>query len=408
MTYGFDQAEAAGRFVSLFGAPAERAFFAPGRVELIGSHVDYNGGHVLAAAIDRGTYVLVRQREDDRIRLVSSAFPEREVEFGVNELEYLEADGWASYPKGVLHFLRRRGYRMSGLDFLFGGDLPIAGGLSSSASIEMATAVAISSLANEPVRTMDLVRTAQRAENEFIGLKCGIMDQLASGYGRAGRALMIDCKKVRQRTLPFDDAAMKILLLNTRVDRGLQGSAYNDRVRTCASAFKKLKAKIKGVTCLCDVSPELLVRHAELLDDLELKRARHVIEEEQRVRHAAAALDIDDADWFGQLLDESHRSARDLYEVSCDELDLMVELARSKDGCFGARLTGAGFGGCALALVSPESVAQVAVEVCAEYRDRTGLAAEAYLCATGDGARAIALPTVPTVSAPNTAQGEGS
>ncbi|MEQ8765426.1 MAG: galactokinase [Planctomycetota bacterium] len=406
MTYGFDLTEAAARFLDVFGGVPQRSFFAPGRVELIGSHVDYNGGHVLAAAIDRGTYLLLRQRKEEVIRFASMSFDCSVIEFGTNELIYRESDGWASYPKGVLHFLRRRGYRFGGLDMLFGGDLPLASGLSSSASIEMATAVAISTLAHVPVRTMDLVRTAQRAENEFIGLKCGIMDQLASGFGRSGRALMIDCKKVRQRTLPFDDASMKILLLNTKVQRGLQSSAYNDRVETCNAAFKKLKAKLPDATCLCDVTPEQLEKHGEALTEIERKRARHVIGEEQRVRQAAAALDIGDASWFGELLDASHESARDLYEVSCEELDVMVELARSREGCYGARLTGAGFGGCALAVVQPEAVARVALEVCAEYRERTGIAAEAYLCATGDGARPITLPDLTSLEA--TKRGESA
>ncbi|MEY4673104.1 MAG: hypothetical protein RL148_888 [Planctomycetota bacterium] len=374
------------RFREAWGDPAPRCFFAPGRVNLVGAHLDYNGGDVLPMAVDRGVYAAARLRSDGRIRLCSL---DQKLVVEVDGAEVGQRTrpewGWAGYPLGVWHTYGKHTGRHAGVDFVFGGDLPIGAGLSSSAAIEVATAVALDTLHGTGLDRPQLALLAHRAENGFVGLRCGIMDQFASALGRPGQVLWLHCSGPRWEHVPFDGKACEVLVMDTRKPRLLAKTGFNERVAQCAKAHEVLRAQVRDLPHLADYAMHDLELARDAMDDVLYRRARHVIGEMARLDRGVVALRSGDFRALGQVLNESHRSTAVDYEVSCDELDVITAAARACDGVFGARLTGAGFGGCAIALVAPGRATEVAQQVGIAYRARFGTEANFDLLRIGNG-----------------------
>ncbi|MGY1827954.1 MULTISPECIES: galactokinase [unclassified Blastococcus] len=377
-------------FARTVGGNPDLVVRSPGRVNLIGEHTDYNDGFVLPAALDRGTVVAARRRADGRLRTTALRMGETD-ERPLADLRPHEGPGWSRYVAGAAAVLQDEGHDVPGADLVVDSDLPLGAGLSSSASLELGVLVALLALAGEQLPPQRLARLGQRVEHEVIGVRSGIMDQLAIACGAAGSAVLIDCRSLAAETVPVP-AGTAILVLDSAVPRTLAGSAYNDRRAECEAAVAALRAIAPGLRALRDVSPALLAEHAHLLDDVQLRRARHVVGENDRVLAGAAALRLGDAAAFGELMGRSHASLRDDYEVSIPELDTLVELAEATPGVLGARLTGAGFGGCAVALADAEQAAGAAAAITAAYRSATGRAGEATVCVASDGARVVWPP----------------
>ncbi len=334
------------RFHERFGRPGEvRLFHSPGRVNLMGAHLDYNGGPVMPMAIDRGTFVAVRPRGDGRLRLAST-LEAGEVETDVAHLPGTAVGAWYDYPLGVVSHLVRGGGAGCGADVLFGGNLPIGAGLSSSASICVGTAYALGTVWGLPSDPQDCIAAALWGEREFVGVRCGIMDPYAVALTRPGHVLWLDCKDASVEHLPLDPDEVTIAVADSGVRRELAQGAFNERVTECARAFGVLRRHVPEAECLRDVSVEIVEEHAGELEPTVLRRARHVASEVQRTMAARAALLAGDLPAFGRRITEAHASLRDCFEVSTPELDLLVDTALSWEGVFGARLTGAGFGGC--------------------------------------------------------------
>jgi galactokinase len=370
--------------------------WAPGRVNLIGEHTDYNDGWVLPVAVDRLTALAGRSRHDKIVRLFS--FHHREqVKFSLagltpqNSAERGTAlPGWARYPLGVVAELLGAGYTLPGADAVIAGDVPLGAGMSSSAALEVATAAFFAALAGLKLEALEIARLCQQAEHHAVGVRVGILDQAAACLGRAGQAILLDCRSLAHEAIAFNLADVRLLVCDTGVRRELAASAYNERRQQCEEATARLARELAAeadqpITALRDVSPEAFARHEDALPEPLRRRARHVISENARVLRAADALRAGDAAAFGHLLYESHASLRDDYEVSCPELDAIVEIARQTPGVLGARLTGAGFGGCALALVRDNAVEAFSAALAREYPARTGREATVHACAVGDG-----------------------
>ncbi len=376
------------RFGSTEGA---REFFAPGRVNLIGEHTDYNGGNVFPCALDFGTYAVARRREDRIVKLYSVNFEELGVmEFSVDDLENKREHDWANYPKGVLDIFRRSGYSIeNGFEVAYGGNIPNGAGLSSSASIEVVTSVILKELFELENTMIDAVKMSQRAENEFIGVNCGIMDQFAIGMGRRDNAILLDCN-----TLEYTYSELKledevVVIANTNKRRGLADSKYNERRGECKRALEKLQEKIE-IGALGELSIEEFESNKEVIgNETDTRRAKHAVYENQRTLKAVEALKKGDVEKFGKLMNESHVSLRDDYEVTGRELDTLVEAAWRHEGTVGSRMTGAGFGGCTVSIVRKDRVADFIERVGTEYRERTGLNADFYVANIGDGAREL-------------------
>ncbi|MFN2564254.1 MAG: galactokinase [Gemmatimonadaceae bacterium] len=372
-------------FEERFGTPPTFLARAPGRVNLIGDHTDYNDGFVLPMAIDRAVWIALRPRADRRVVVYSIDFAERAgFDLGAEMSSALTGGGrkgWIEYVHGVAWSLRDAGYPLGrGWDGVAAGDVPVGAGLSSSAALELATARAFAGLGGVAWEPIAMARLAQRAENDWVGVNCGIMDQLISAAGVAGHALLIDCRSLATRSVPVPpDVA--VVVLDTATRRGLVNSAYNERRAQCEAA-----AAFFGVRALRDVDAVAFSARAADLDPLTRKRARHVITENERTLAAATALEGGDAEEVGRLMDESHASLRDDFEVSRAELDTMVRLARTHDGCYGARMTGAGFGGCAVALVAGEAAQDFVREVTRRYAAEVGLQPAVYVCTASQGA----------------------
>jgi galactokinase len=370
-------------FRELFGADA-RVYRAPGRVNLIGEHTDYNDGFVLPAALGFATWVAAAPRTDRRLVIHSENFSER-MEFDLDDTSARARHHWSDYVRGVAVTLERSGYRLRGANLLIRGEVPIGAGLSSSAAIEVAVGYALLDAAEYPIDRVALAQLCQRAENEFVGLRCGIMDQFIACCGRAGQALLLDCRSLEYRLLPLPDEA-RLVICNTMVKHSLATGAYNQRRAECEAGVQQLRQFLPAVQALRDVSLTELAQHGRDLPELIYRRCRHVISENARVLVSAAALTQGDWAAFGQLMNESHRSLRDDYEVSCDELDLLVRLANGIEGVVGARMTGGGFGGCTINLVQAETVHEFERFVAQEYQRATGHLPEIYVCAAADGA----------------------
>ena len=363
---------------------------APGRVNLLGEHVDYNDGFVLPAAIDRATYIAFSPASTDRTTLVAADFGE-EAQFTPATLPIkLQPDGsalpeWALYPAGVAWALGEAGLATPAMQAAFSSDIPRGSGLSSSASIEMAFGVAWSTLGGWSLPPMQLAQLGQKAENCYAGVNCGIMDQFASACGEPGRLLLLDCRSLEYRSLPLPESTV-IVVADTSVRRKLSSGGYNDRRAACEEAVRLLSRDLPGIKALRDVSVESFNRLSNQLPGPVEKRARHVVEEIERTRQAIPYLDQGLTREFGLLMNACHISLRDLYEVSIPELDTMVQIAQSLPGCLGARLTGGGFGGCTVNLVARDKAKAFALSLGAEYERQTGLHPEVYICQASQGA----------------------
>jgi galactokinase len=377
-------------FVSLYGEQADEMhlYFSPGRVNLIGEHTDYNGGYVFPCALSFGTYLMVRKNQSRIVRLATTNFDHRSE---VNLDAPFERDGksWINYPVGVLNELRKTAHEIEGVELLYSGDIPNGSGLSSSASIEMVTAFAMNQMFSFGLDRMELVKLAQKAENLFVGVNCGIMDQFASGMGTAGHALFLNCDTLDYEKVPVNLEGMKIVITNTNKRRGLADSKYNERRAQCETAVEALR-RGKNIRNLSDLSLEEFQKLSPLIKDkVVLHRARHVITENHRTLSAIEALNKGDVHRFGQLMNQSHDSLRDDYEVTGKELDTLVEEARKVEGTIGSRMTGAGFGGCTVSIVKEEAVEAFIREVGTAYHERTGLNADFYVAEIGDGSKKI-------------------
>ena len=368
-----------------------RTFFAPGRINLIGEHTDYNGGHVFPAAISYGTYALARKRDDQTLRFYSINFPEIGIiECNLSDLTFNEADNWANYPKGMLLYIIEAGHEIrQGADILFYGNIPNGAGLSSSASIELATGVLLNGLFNLKLERIPMIQLGQKVENEYIGVNSGIMDQFAIGMGKKDHALLLNCQTLEYKYAPIVLDNHVIIIMNTNKQRTLAGSKYNERRSQCELALKQLQQKL-SITSLGELTPAEFEENKQLISDvIHQKRAKHAVYENARTLEALEKLQQGDLDGFGRLMNESHLSLRDDYEVTGMELDTLVQAAWNHEGVIGARMTGAGFGGCAIAVVEKDHVDSFKKNINAIYREKVGYEATFYTAAIGDGAKEI-------------------
>lgn len=376
------------QFISHFGGDESgiAVFHAPGRVNLIGEHTDYNGGYVFPAALTFGTTLLIRKRGDKGLGLASTNFPSVKT-LSIDSVVYDEADDWMNYPKGIVNELHNEGVKFgSGYDLLYHGEIPNGSGLSSSASIEVATAYALLTMEGLPADTVKIAQLAQKSENEFNGVKCGIMDQFAVANGKKDHAILLMCDTLEYKLVPFQSGSYKLVIGNTNKRRGLVDSKYNERRSQCEQAVADLRAAYPELQLLGQLSLDQFNASRHLIrDGVVRNRAQHVVEEIDRVLQSMDALQNGDLARFGQLMNASHDSLRDLYEVTGPELDAMVEAARTVPGVLGSRMTGAGFGGCTVSLVHEDSVEAFRAEVGAKYKEATGLTADFYVCSIGNG-----------------------
>ncbi len=375
------------RFRQLTGVEG-RVFSAPGRVNLIGEHTDYNDGYVLPMALGQRTYVAAAARHDGRIRCWSTSYP-GEVIFKVEEVGGPAAD-WANHIRGIAACLREDEYRIGGADLLIESDVPIGAGLSSSAAIEVAVGYALLQLAEEPIQLVDLVDlalAAQRAEQEYAGTRCGIMDQYVACLGVEKHALLIDCRSLEYRAVPFDLTEARVVICNSMVRHDLATGEYNVRRAECEEGVRRLANHLPGIVALRDVEPEDFDQYAGGLPAVVQRRCNHVITEIARTLAAVEALERHDLPAFGQLMYASHHSLRIDYEVSCPELDLLVELAAGCPGVYGARMTGGGFGGSTVNLVASAELPEFLATIQDGYRERTGITPECYVCEASGGVR---------------------
>jgi galactokinase len=375
------------RFASVFGGAPDGIAIAPGRVNLIGEHTDYNDGFVLPMAIERGLAVGYRPRADGVLRVHSLARDETR-ELTLRGLAPVASPQWVDYVAGVAWVLAGAGHSVGGADLAIGSDLPMGAGLSSSAALEVAVARSLCAAYGTAWNALAFAKLCQRAENEYVGMACGVMDQFASAASRVGRALLLDCRSLEVQAIPLP-AHVAVVVMDTGVRRSLAASAYNDRRASCEKAVELLRPVWPSLRALRDVTPDMLQAERGRLDERTWKRAAHVVAENVRPLAAADALRHADVDTAGALMNDSHASLRDLYEVSCDELDFMVERAVAQPGCHGARMTGAGFGGCAVALVDSAAGESFARAVEAEYRRRFDLPAHCFACRPAEGAHLL-------------------
>ncbi|MGG3467573.1 galactokinase [Neobacillus pocheonensis] len=378
-------------FLDIFHVLPRQAFFAPGRINLIGEHTDYNGGHVFPCAITYGTYAVARKREDQLVRLYSTNFPDKGIiEFELNQLNYDKAHNWANYPKGMIRYIMESGFKIpTGFDCVIKGNIPNGAGLSSSASIELLTGVLLNGLFDLKIPRIDLIKLGKKVENEFIGVNSGIMDQFAIGMGMKDAGILLDCQTLKYEYAPIHLENHKILIMNTNKRRELADSKYNERRSECEEALARLQQKFP-IEALGQLSEEEFDENQSLItDETVRKRAKHAVYENMRTLKALNELKDGNVEAFGQLMNQSHVSLRDDYEVTGKELDTLVEAAWSQPGVLGARMTGAGFGGCAIAIVANEEVENFITNVGAVYLDKIGYEADFYVASIGDGAREI-------------------
>lgn len=360
---------------------------APGRVNLIGEHTDYSDGFVLPAAIGFYCWAAIGPRNDSKLVISSREFRE-DVEVDLSSEPAQPLRTWSDYPVGVAVELQEAGFRLTGASLLIHGEVPIGAGLSSSAAIEVATALALVDHDGHFVDRSDLARICQSAEADFVGMKCGIMDQFVSLHSREKHALLLDCRSLQFEFVPIPDS-VRLVICDTGVKHKLASGEYNRRRAECEEALRALQKALPAIHALRDVSTEDFAQHAGLLSDVAFKRARHVTSENARVLRAAQALRSRDLREFGAAMNESHKSLRDDYEVSCAELDLMVDLAYEQEGLYGARMTGGGFGGATINLVEARHAGTFAEEISARYQAKTKLAPQVYICDAVDGASSI-------------------
>ncbi len=378
--------ELAGIFERVFEA-RPRIFRAPGRVNLIGEHTDYNEGFVMPAAVAFSTFVAIAPRSDRKLLIHSEEFSGN-FEFDIDHLPECKTGSWCDYVLGVARVLQQLGVKLSGANLLVHGEVPIGAGLSSSAALEVASALALISLDRADIPLSDVAKLCRRAENEFVGARVGIMDQFIACHGKKGHALLLDCRSLEFKFAPIP-AGLQLVVCNTKVKHDLATGAYNKRREECEEGVRHFAKWDPAVRALRDVSIELLDRHTKDLPATIAKRCTHVIRENQRTLDAARALQENDLSRIGQLMSDSHRSLRDLYEVSCRELDAMVDAAEGLPGFIGGRMTGGGFGGCTVNLVQTDHAPDFADQVARRYQKATGIEPQIYLCSAEDGAQEL-------------------
>lgn len=381
------------KFADVFQTDEEgvRTFFAPGRVNLIGEHTDYNGGHVFPCALTIGTYAIAKKRSDNLVRMYSINFEEIGIiEISLDKLSYEKKHDWANYPKGVIHVFEQHGMKLeTGFDVLFAGEIPNGAGLSSSASIEVATATLLKNLYILDIEPIRIVQLCQQAENEFIGVSCGIMDQFAIGMTQKEHAVLLNCQTLEYTHSPLELKDASLVIANTNKRRGLADSKYNERRSECESALADLQ-KVMTIQSLGDIEPDEFDQNQHhIKNEIARKRAKHAVYENARTKEAVVNLNNGDVSGFGQLMNESHISLRDDYEVTGKELDALVEAAWTKPGVIGSRMTGAGFGGCTISIVENSHLDSFIEEVGTEYTAKTGLQADFYVVQVGEGAKEI-------------------
>lgn len=379
------------KFQEVFGSPAEKHFFAPGRVNLIGEHTDYNGGNVFPCAIDKGTYGLVKKRNDRRFRMYSENFADLGVmEFTLDELTNDKKHDWANYPKGVIKMFLEAGQKIdSGFDILFSGNIPNGAGLSSSASIEMLTAIVLKDLFHLSIDPVEMAQLGKKTENLFIGVNSGIMDQFAVAMGKKDHAILLDCNTLKYDYVPVVLKDEVIVIANTNKRRGLADSKYNERRAECDEALAELQTKLP-IKALGELSIEQFEANKDLIKSpVRQKRAKHAVYENQRTLKAQKELSAGNLAEFGKLMNQSHISLRDDYEVTGVELDTLATLAWEQPGVVGSRMTGAGFGGCTVSIVKKDKVDDFIKNVGEAYKNKIGYAADFYIASVSDGAKKL-------------------
>ena len=379
------------KFQEVFGSPAEKHFFAPGRVNLIGEHTDYNGGNVFPCAIDKGTYGLVKKRNDRKFRMYSENFADLGVmEFTLDELTNDKKHDWANYPKGVIKMFLEAGQKIdSGFDILFSGNIPNGAGLSSSASIEMLTAIVLKDLFHLSIDPVEMAQLGKKTENLFIGVNSGIMDQFAVAMGKKDHAILLDCNTLKYDYVPVVLKDEVIVIANTNKRRGLADSKYNERRAECDEALAELQTKLP-IKALGELSIEQFEANKNLIKSpVRQKRAKHAVYENQRTLKAQKELSAGNLTEFGKLMNQSHISLRDDYEVTGVELDTLAALAWEQPGVVGSRMTGAGFGGCTVSIVKKDKVDDFIKNVGEAYKNKIGYAADFYIASVSDGAKKL-------------------
>lgn len=375
------------RFKEVFQQNAEKSYFSPGRVNLIGEHTDYNGGNVFPCALTIGTYGVASLRKDNTIRMYSENFQDQGVvEFSLDDLTYSKAHDWANYPKGVIAFLRKEGHHIEqGMDIYFNGNIPNGAGLSSSASIEVLTAYMMKDLFQLEISMINLVKLCQKVENEFMGVNSGIMDQFAVAMGKKDQAILLDTNTLEYRYSPVLLENASLVVSNTNKKRGLADSKYNERRAECEEALKRLQT-VLPISSLGEIDSETFGKYHHVIeDDVLIKRAKHAVTENERTLLAVKALESNEIEEFGKLMNASHESLKEDYEVTGIELDTLVELARKVSGTIGSRMTGAGFGGCTVSIVQNDAIERFIQEVGTSYEEIIGYKAEFYVVSIGDG-----------------------
>lgn len=364
------------------------AYAAPGRVNLIGEHTDYNDGFVMPMAIEKEITMLAQLRPDRKVKFYSLDY-DQIVEYDLDNLEYDQENIWANYILGVIDEIQKLGSKLQGFNLMFTGNIPQGSGLSSSAALEVVTALAITDLHKIKIDGVEMALLAQRAENDFVGVQCGIMDQYISRLGQKDHALLIDCRSNDYELVPFKNDNYQIVICNSKVERGLVDSEYNQRREECNQAVEFFAEKEDGqITALRDLELKTVEKYKDELAENVYKRAHHVVSENERVIASKKALEADDMQKFGDLMYASHKSLSEDYEVSCKELDILVNLA-AKEDVEGARMTGAGFGGCTVNLVKKDKVDQFVENIKEKYKDKTAIEPDVYISNPGDGARKL-------------------
>lgn len=375
----------------IYKKKATREFFAPGRINLIGEHIDYNGGLVFPCAISQGTYALVSKREDRIVQYYSMNFEELGIiQSSLDDIEYIKEDEWANYPKGVLKYIQEAYTIDTGFDVLYYGNIPNGAGLSSSASIDVVTTLMIDKLYNLGIPKIDIVHVTRRVENEFMGVNTGIMDQYAITFGEKDSALLLDTQKAQHRVVPVVLDDMSIIIMNTNKVRGLTDSKYNQRLEECQRALKILK-NTYDIQDICELSLVQLEAEKSSFgdDDIAYLRAYHAVTENERVKKAVVVLEKGNIKEFGELMYQSHESLKTDYEVTGVELDTLVDAAKVHESCLGARVTGAGFGGCAIAIVKDDGIEKFIEDVASVYQQTIGYDASFYQAHIGKGAHEV-------------------
>ena len=376
-------------FVALYGPGVLSSFHAPGRINLIGEHTDYNGGYVFPAALSLGTYGVARRRGDKLLRIASTSFDSKPIETSLDAIAFHREHHWMNYFLGVADEFLKLGADIGGIDLLVSGDLPSNAGLSSSASVELLMSVILNSLFDCKLPMVELVKLSQRAENHFVGVNCGIMDQFAVGMGKKDRGMLLNCTTLDCQYVPVQLCEHSLVIADTNSPRELAGSKYNERRRECERAVEMLQPKL-DIYLLADISPaEFEANKHFITDETVLKRAEHVVYEIERTKEAVCFLQADNLSAFGKLMNASHNSLANLYEVTGFALDTMVQAARKQEGVLGSRMTGAGFGGCTVSLVENRHIASFIEQVGIEYEEKTGIPANFYIAGIGDGAREL-------------------